>query len=88
MNDKFLTDLDKLGMELASKKNLEKQTGILIEPKLYSKTAFLESMQDLLKRDKRRQEDGFPSKIKFRKVLTSNNKVISVGNRKNPLNAG
>lgn len=38
----------------------------------------LESMDELLERDKRREEDGFPRKIKFRRMLAGSNKVVSV----------
>lgn len=78
MDEKYITDLDKLGMELAFKRKMERRSGIWSEPKLFGKKTSLESMQDLLKRDKERAADGFPSRIKFRRVLTDQNKVISV----------
>lgn len=37
-----------------------------------------ESLEELLKRDKQRLEDGFPRKIQFRKILVGSKKVITV----------
>lgn len=78
MNEEYLTELDKLAMQHATEKRVEGLLGTLPEPRPFGKTASLESLQDLLKRDKERQQDGFPSKIKFRRVLTGSGKVINV----------
>lgn len=79
MADKeYMTELDKLGMRLALKRKVRKQFAIWGEQTIAGKTTSLESFQDLLKRDKERKEDGFPSKIKFRRVLTASNKVINI----------
>lgn len=75
---KYVTKLDKLGMELALKEVVNKKFTIFGKPTIDRKTTSLESLQDLLTRDKERRQDGFPSKIKFRRVLTSSNKVINV----------
>lgn len=37
-----------------------------------------ESLEELLKRDKQRIEDGFPRKIQFRKILIGSKKIITV----------
>lgn len=78
MNERYLTDLDRLGMQAVLRKRMKRRSGIWSELKLFGKNTSLESMQDLLKRDKERTADGFPSRIKFRRVLTDQNKVISV----------
>jgi len=79
MADKeYMTELDKSGMRLALKKKVKKQFVIFGEQTIAGKTTSLESLQDLIKRDKERKEDGFPSKIKFRKVLAAPDKVINV----------
>ncbi|MBI2446257.1 MAG: DUF444 family protein [Parcubacteria group bacterium] len=79
MTDKeHMTELDELGMQLALNKKAKKQFVIFGEQTIASKTTSLESLQDLIKRDKERKEDGFPSKIKFRKVLAAPDKVINV----------
>ena len=38
----------------------------------------VESFDDLLKRDEQREKDGFPKKIKIRRILIGPKKVISV----------
>lgn len=78
MDNTHVTDLDKQGMALALHEKVTRQTGILNEPRLYGKIAALESLQDLIRKDKERQKDGFPPRIKYRRVLTANNKVITV----------
>lgn len=77
-NKEYMTELDKLGMQLALRKRVKKQFVIWGEQIIAGKTTSLESFQDLLKRDKERKEDGFPSKIKFRRVLVAPNKVINI----------
>ena len=37
-----------------------------------------ESLEELLKRDEQRVEDGFPKKIQFRKILVGSKKIITV----------
>lgn len=78
MSGKFVTELDKLGMELARKKRFEKKIGVWRGQTLPAKTASLESVDDLLKKDKQREKDGFPRKIRFRRMLASPDKVIVV----------
>lgn len=78
MDTLYLTDLDKASMELALKNRVRRQFGGWRGPRLSGKITSLEPLQDILKRDKERQEDGFLSKVKFRRILTANNKVIVV----------
>lgn len=78
MDHTHVTDLDKQGMELALDEKVARQTGILSEPRLYGKTAALESLQDLVKRDNERKKDGFPPRIRFQQVLAGANKVITI----------
>ena len=78
MDSEYLTDLDKVGMALAFKRDIEKRFGCWAERCISEKTLGLESLPDLLKRNQERKQDGFLPKIKFRKILTANNKVISV----------
>lgn len=81
MEGKHITELDKLGMQLAIKEMIEKRfgsSGFLREQKLFGKTSALESMEDLVKRDKEREQDGFPRRIRWRRVLVAPGKVLSV----------
>lgn len=75
---RHITELDKLGMQLAAKRMVEKKSGFFIEQKLFGKSSALESMEDLVKRDKEREQDGFPRKIKWRRVLAAPGKVLTV----------
>lgn len=72
------TNLDVLGMELALKARIERRIANWNGQGVTGAITSLESLQDLLKRDKERQQDGFPSKIKFRRVLAANNRVVNV----------
>ncbi len=78
MDNTHVTERDRQGMELALNERIVGQAGILHEPRLYGKTAALESLQDLIKKDNERKKDGFPPRIRFRRVLTETNKVITV----------
>lgn len=78
MGDKYFTELDKVGMELALRRKAARKYSFWRSETLAGKVTALESMQDLLKRSKEREKDGFESKIKFRKILTANNRVINV----------
>lgn len=78
MNAQRITDLDKIGMELALKERISRKFGWPSGQGISEKTTSLESLQDLLKRNNERQKDGFPPKIKFRRILTAANRVISV----------
>lgn len=71
-----LTKGDVLGI---AKSKFEK-LGALFVPAthLYNIRTSLESLDDLLERDKRRKEDGFPSRIKIGRILAGPNKAILV----------
>lgn len=77
-NEQYITDFDKQGMTLALEEKIRRESAVLGQRPLFGKTTSLESLQDLLKKDKERQKDGFPPKIKFRRVLAAPNKVINV----------
>ncbi len=81
MEGKHITELDKLGMQIAAKEMIKKGLGLsrfLREQKLFGKTSSLESIEDLVKRDKEREQDGFPRRIKWRRVLAAPGKVLSI----------
>lgn len=78
MANDFMTELDVLGARLRAKELAEKMFGISREEKFPAKTSALESLDDLLKKDEERKEDGFPRKIKLRRVIVGPNKVIVV----------
>ncbi|PIR70531.1 MAG: hypothetical protein COU46_00960 [Candidatus Niyogibacteria bacterium CG10_big_fil_rev_8_21_14_0_10_42_19] len=78
MDMKYLTFLDRVGNKLALKSAVFKKFSYWQKQILAGLSVSLESMQDLLNRNKERKNDGFAPKIKFRKILTANNKVISV----------
>lgn len=81
MEAKHITELDKLGMQIAAKAMLEKKSGLsgfLREQKLFGNTSSLQSIEDLVKRDKEREQDGFPRKIRWRRVLVAPGKVLNI----------
>lgn len=78
MRDEYMTDLDRLGMYLAARAGFEKRFGFSRKRRVGGKTTALESLEDLLKRDADRAKDGFPKKIKFRRILAGSGKVIVV----------
>ena len=75
--EKMMTETDILGMKRKIRNKLIKSVSFpLREPA--SPLASLESFEDLLKRDEMREEDGFPKKIKIRKILAGPGKIIMV----------
>src|SRR3989338_3503636 len=78
MEDKFMTKLDILGTQKAVKEAIEKRFEIRSERRLDSKIIAFESLDDLKQKDKEREADGFPPKIKFRRILAGPGKVIVV----------
>ena len=78
MEDQHITPLDILGMKEALKELIEKNLGMNRVQISGGKIARLESLEDLIKRDLAREKDGFPKKIRFRKVLISPGRVINV----------
>lgn len=82
MEDKFtgqgMTKLDILGMQLAAQEIIGKRFGICRERTLSGKAMARESLDDFREKDEERKRDGFPSKIKFRRILVGPGKVIVV----------
>ncbi len=85
MNDnseeKYITESDKLGMQKAWEKRFDELEGRFLpvgDPVLPGKISSLESSDDLVKRDKQREQDGFPRKIRWRRVLVGSGKVVTV----------
>ena len=78
MAKELMTELDILGEKLAAKERLEGLCGFGRDKILRGKILAMESLEDLLKRDKEREKDGFKPKIRFRRILAGPNKVIVV----------
>lgn len=78
MEENYMTELDRLGMFLAAKARLEKRFGFLSDRVLKGNITALGPLDELLKKDADREKDGFPKKIKFRRVLTGSGKVINI----------
>ncbi len=75
MKDLCMTELDILGFKRAARERLlENRDRRRRSPLIMS----LESLDDLLKRDEQREKDGFPKKIRIRKILVGAGKVIMV----------
>lgn len=76
---KYMTELDILGAKLALEQRFKKtNNGFFVPFNGPSPISSLESLDDLLKRDKQREKDGFLLKIRFRNVLVGQGKIISV----------
>ena len=67
----MMTELDRMGMRRAAEENVRNRMRS-------GKRMSLEPLNDLLKRDSEREKDGFPKKIKFRRVLAGPNRVVNV----------
>lgn len=78
MEEKCMTELDRLGMFLAAKARLEKRFGFLSDRMLKGNITALGPLDELLKKDADREKDGFPKKIKFKRRLTGSGKVINI----------
>lgn len=78
MEEEYMTDLDKLGMYLKTKADFEKRFGFMSDRVLKGNIMALGPLDDLLRKDANREKDGFPKKIKFRRVLTGSGKVINI----------
>jgi len=73
-----MTELDILGMKLALEELVKNKFGFWRERRLSGKISAFESLDELLKKDVEREKDGFPKKIKFRRILAGPGKVITV----------
>jgi hypothetical protein len=82
MEDKFMTRLDILGSKSLAEEKFKKKNYSFLSPAQdfpsHGFVASLESFDDLLKRDEQREKDGFPKKIKIRKILAGPGKIIMV----------
>lgn len=76
MESKYITFLDALALQRMVSDEIQKYLGFYkrIRPSVQA----LESIEDLIKRDEQREKDGFPKKIKWRRILVGPNKVITV----------
>ena len=76
--DKF-TPADIQGTKLRFFDEIQKKSGLYLpkQPK-FSPVVCLESLEELLEKDKQREKDGFPKKIKFRRVMVGPGKIITV----------
>ena len=77
-NEEYMTNMDKIGMQRAAKEELETHLGLKESLKALNIPARMESLEDLVKRDEQRQEDGFKKKIKYRRIITGNGKVVVI----------
>lgn len=77
MKRSMLTEADLFGLQLRAQQDLE--NFIFGPPKIRRPRIFtrLEPMDELLKRDEQRVKDGFPRKIKTRRIIVGN-RVISI----------
>lgn len=73
-----MTETDKLGMYLKARDDFEKRFGLSSDRILKGNITALGPLDDLLRKDKEREKDGFPKKIRFRRILTNSGKVINV----------
>lgn len=74
-----MTQLDILGIERWLRENFKMKNGIYVpKNRLKGPIKSLESLEELLERDKKREKDGFPKKIKFRRVMVGPGKIIVI----------
>lgn len=78
MNDrvKFITKSDINGMRRSIEEKFLKRNDVYVP--IPNTLVFLESFEDLLKRDEQREKDGFPKKIKISRIIAGPGKVIAV----------
>lgn len=78
MSGDFVTRLDELGMRRAAREAFLRRMGVPAERFEGGKTVALESLGDLIKREDQREKDGFPKRIRYRRVLVGGGRVIVV----------
>lgn len=80
MEKEMITPLDRVGMESAFAKRFREVNGIYVPVNNFSGKPIvsIQSFEDLLKRDEKREEDGFPRKIKIRRIIAGKGKIIVV----------
>ena len=72
----FMTELDKAGTRHAVEERFRKENCIAVPE--HSPVASLESLDELSKRDQQREKDGFPKKIKTRRIMVGPGRIINV----------
>lgn len=77
-NNEYITDLDRIGILKAAKEELEIWLGLYQPRKIFGMVTALETFEDILKRDKQREDDEFPRKVKFKRILIGPGKIITV----------
>lgn len=81
-NRVFVTHSDRLGIRQAIQETITQLMNNVgfgaRERRPRRQLHLLESLEELLQRDKKRQEDGFPSKIKFRRILVGHDRIIAI----------
>lgn len=78
MDPAHVTSLDAWGREQALMEKVKRNTGLRrghVQPR---RPMALESVEDLITRDKQREKDGFGRKIRFRKMLVAPDRVVVV----------
>ena len=75
----YVTELDRLGMQALAKERAGNLFWVWRPLALAANiTVSLESLDDLFKKDEERTKDGFPKRIKFRRVIAGPGKVVNV----------
>ncbi len=78
MKDRRITKADLLGIKRATEDKYKMKNGVLVPSSMLSPIMSIQSFEDLLKVDEQRAKDGFPKKIKIRRILAGHGKVITV----------
>ena len=77
MKERFITPLDYWGMKLKVSEMLTKRTAKRVA-RGNNVVASLKSLDELLEKDREREKDGFPKKIKIGRIITGHGKVILI----------
>ncbi|MDX1607591.1 MAG: DUF444 family protein [Candidatus Spechtbacterales bacterium] len=77
-NEEYMTELDRIMMRQRAKEELEIEYGLRKRRDITGMATALESMKDIQEREKQREEDGLPRKVKYRRILVGPGKVITV----------
>ncbi len=78
MKDRRTTKADLLGIRRAAEDKYKMKNGVFVPPSVLSPILSVQSFEDLLKVDEQRVKDGFPKKIKIKRILVGHGKVITV----------
>ena len=84
-HERYVTELDIIGMHSTANPKLAVLYGkgsghspVFCGNFLSNKTASLESVEDFVKRDKEREQDGLPKRVRWKKILVAPGKVITI----------